>query len=267
MAQVLLDIAQNASIRSMRVDGEDRFSVLDFITYVCPGRCRSYAAQTWFHMTSPLSRNNVPVAEYFYYRFDVQRPIDTPCMAIPGLQKLLLVLGRKASAECSDRVLECFNRVLAGDRTPIRELRAEPQIALPGAWDPQDPDAYTVQEGALVSDTITGMIGPPCDENRDARHKLQLKIQELHAKDPAKAAQKVEGWMFMGNGTMWVNATSVTKYMYTGSAENFARTQKSIFDGGDIQHKLIQVPGVRNHFKNGGFPIHPKPPALGGLRS
>jgi hypothetical protein len=43
MAEVLLDIAQNASIRGMRVDGEDRFSVLDFITYVCPGRNSSYA--------------------------------------------------------------------------------------------------------------------------------------------------------------------------------------------------------------------------------
>ena len=34
MAQVMLDIAQNASIRGMRVDGEDRFSVYDFINYV-----------------------------------------------------------------------------------------------------------------------------------------------------------------------------------------------------------------------------------------
>jgi hypothetical protein len=34
MAEVLLDIAQNASIRGMRVDGVDLFSLLDFITYV-----------------------------------------------------------------------------------------------------------------------------------------------------------------------------------------------------------------------------------------
>jgi hypothetical protein len=37
MAEVLLDIATNASIRGMRVDGVDLFSVLDFIAYVCPG--------------------------------------------------------------------------------------------------------------------------------------------------------------------------------------------------------------------------------------
>jgi hypothetical protein len=47
MAQVLLDIAQNASIRGMRVDGVDLFSVLDFIAYVCPGRNPIYSTQTW----------------------------------------------------------------------------------------------------------------------------------------------------------------------------------------------------------------------------
>ena len=37
IAHVMLDIAQNASIRGMRVDGEDRFSVYDFMNYVsCP---------------------------------------------------------------------------------------------------------------------------------------------------------------------------------------------------------------------------------------
>jgi TPP-dependent pyruvate/acetoin dehydrogenase alpha subunit len=43
MAQVLLEIAQNASIRGMRVDGVDLFSVYDFIKYVCPGHNSIYA--------------------------------------------------------------------------------------------------------------------------------------------------------------------------------------------------------------------------------
>jgi hypothetical protein len=43
-------------------------------------------------------------------------------MTILGLQKLLLILGSKAAVELRDRVLECFNRVLAGDRTLIREI-------------------------------------------------------------------------------------------------------------------------------------------------
>jgi hypothetical protein len=160
-------------------------------------------------------------------------------MAIAGLQKLLFILGTRVTSECGNRALECFYQVLAGDRTRIRETERRElvqgaaqgpeqgaeqgpeqgpaqQIALPGAWDPQDPNAYTVQEGVFVSDILTGMLGPPCDENRDASHKLQLKIQELHAKDPAKAAMKVEVWSFKGDGTMWVNTTSVIKYIYTG---------------------------------------------------
>ncbi len=43
-------------------------------------------------------------------------------MPILGLQKLLLILGSKAAVEFRDRVLECFNRVPAGDRTLIREI-------------------------------------------------------------------------------------------------------------------------------------------------
>ena len=59
MAEVLLDIAQNASIRGMRVDGVDLFSVLDFIAYVCPGRNRSYASTLWFRLISNELQNEV----------------------------------------------------------------------------------------------------------------------------------------------------------------------------------------------------------------
>jgi hypothetical protein len=52
MAQVLLDIAQNASIRGMRVDGVDLFSVLDFVMYVCPGHNCKYATQMWNRLIS-----------------------------------------------------------------------------------------------------------------------------------------------------------------------------------------------------------------------
>ena len=295
MIETTLVIDQNTSLRGMRVDGEERFSVLDFITYVCPGRNPNYASVTWFAMTSPSSKTNVAVPEYFYYKFHKQNNINTPCMAIAGLQKLLFILGARVTSECGNRALECFYQVLAGDRTRIRETEplglvqgaaqgpeqgaeqgpeqgaeqgpeqgaeqgpaqgAEQgpaqgpaqQIALPGAWDPQDPNAYTVHEGALVSDILTGMLGPLCDENRDAYHKLQLKIQELHAQDPARAAMKAEVWMFKGDGTMWVNTTSVIKYIYTGSADNFSRTQQRLFKDAMMPHKLLQVPKVKTTF-------------------
>ena len=301
MIETTLVIDQNTSLRGIRVDGEDRFNVHDFIRYLCPGRNPNYAAGAWFEITSQKSGSNVPVPEYFYCKVDGKQGRSTPCTAIAGLQKLMFILGTRVSSECGNRALECFTRVIAGDRTSIREINnyftqddlvpgtekdteqdteqdapqgPAQQIALPGAWDPKDPNAYTVHQGALVSDILTGMLGPLCDENRDASHKLQLKIQELHAKDPARAAMKVEVWVFKGDGTMWVNTTSVIKYIYTGNTNHFARTQKSIFDGGDIPHKLLQVPGVRTTFlflyhEFTGTKLVPssKPPPDGGLRS
>ena len=110
------------------------------------------------------------------------------------------------------------------------------------------PQNYMVQQGVLVQDVLRGMLGPVCDENRDAAHKLELKIQELHAQDPAKAAIKVEMWMFQGDGSMWVNVAAFAKYLGMDANNNLARTLKRLFDGGNIPHKLLQVPGVRTTF-------------------
>ena len=122
-------------------------------------------------------------------------------------------------------------------------------MALAKTWASHDVDASMVQEGERVSNILMGMLGPPCDENRDASHKLQLKIQELHAKDPAKAAMKVEVWVFKGDGKHWVNTTSVIRYIQTGDINNIARLQQSLFARALVPHKLIQVPGVRNDFE------------------
>ena len=70
MAHVMLDIAQNASIRGMRVDGEDRFSVLDFITYVCPGRNSSYAKTVWKRLISNDSDNSLEVVSQVVPKWD-----------------------------------------------------------------------------------------------------------------------------------------------------------------------------------------------------
>ena len=105
---------------------------------------------------------------------------------------------------------------------------------------------YTVAEGAPVHQILKEMLGPRCDENRDASHQLELKIQALHAAEPAKPNMKVETWTFHGDGTTWVNATSVFKYMYAGT--NFARTLKRQFDNCHVPHKFLEVQGVRTIF-------------------
>jgi hypothetical protein len=107
---------------------------------------------------------------------------------------------------------------------------------------------YTVAEGAPVSEILKDMLGPRCDENRDASHQLELKIQALHAGDSAKPNMKVEMWTFNGDGTVWVNATSIFKYIYTGTRDNFSKMQKSHFQNTNIPHKLLEVPGVRTIF-------------------
>jgi hypothetical protein len=123
MAQVLLDIAQNASIRGMRVDGEDRFSVYDLMNYVCGKDSKStYAHRTFARISESSDIQTDVCTNYTNIKFTGKGQKPTPCMTILGLQKLLLILGTKASAEFRDRVLECFNRVLAGDRTLIREI-------------------------------------------------------------------------------------------------------------------------------------------------
>ena len=45
---------------------------------------------------------------------------------------------------------------------------------------------YTVAEGAPVQQILKDMLGPRCDENRDASHQLELKIKAIHAGDSAK---------------------------------------------------------------------------------
>jgi hypothetical protein len=122
MAEVLLEIAQNASIRGMRVDGVNLFSVLDFLSYVCPERTSNNVKVMWHRLENEFSSDVVTKCNYLKFNGKGQR--NTPCMTILGLQKLLLILGNKAAVEFHDRVLESFNRVLAGDRTLIREITA-----------------------------------------------------------------------------------------------------------------------------------------------
>ena len=94
MAEVLLDIAQNASIRGMRVDGVDLFSVFDFITYVCPGKNRYYASTLWYRISheSQCGQNDhtaemTATPKFQMCKFTGERQRNTPL----GLKKLLLI--------------------------------------------------------------------------------------------------------------------------------------------------------------------------------
>jgi hypothetical protein len=127
------------------------------------------------------------------------------------------------------------------------QLAAVSAVSAVSAASMLDHRNYTVAEGAPVQQILKDMLGPRCDENSDASHQLELKIQALHAAQPAKKEMKVEMWTFHGDGTTWVNATSIFKYIYTGASDNFSRMQKSNFQNTNIPHKLLEIAEVRNH--------------------
>jgi len=171
MAEVLLDIAQNASIRGMRVDGVDLLSVLDFIAYVCPGRNPAYSKTLWNRWISNdfLKSQNLTFVfpEFHMCNFSGKQRKNTPCMSILGLQKLLLILGSKAAVEFRDRVLGCFNRVLAGDRALIREITANAA---------QDGPVQQIARAALAEQAAEDRIeAGECLELELAERRLALK--------------------------------------------------------------------------------------------
>jgi hypothetical protein len=102
MVEVLLDIAQNASISGMRVNV---FSMLDFLKYVCHNH--SNEKMMWYSLENQMSAEEVTRSYHLKFKGRGQR--NTPCMTILGLQKLLLIMGSKTAVEFCDRVMECFN--------------------------------------------------------------------------------------------------------------------------------------------------------------
>jgi hypothetical protein len=195
----------------MRVDDVDVFSVLDFLNYVCYDR--SNVKMMWQSLENQMSAE--VITRIYHLRFNGKWQRTNPFMTILGLRNLLFMLGSKATVEFGDRVLECFNRVLAGDHTLIREITADAVENLPveqiarATMSMQDPKNYTLETGAPVQEILKGMLGPRCDENRDAFHQLELKIKELEHNDFTKKNMKVEMWTFKADGTTWVNATEI----------------------------------------------------------
>ena len=90
MGEVLLEIAQNASIRGMRVDGVNLFSVLDFLSYVCPERNSNNVRQKWHRLENEMSSD--VVTKCYYCKFKGQGQRNTPCMNILAGSSLLPTL-------------------------------------------------------------------------------------------------------------------------------------------------------------------------------
>jgi hypothetical protein len=121
-----LELTRNkvASIRGMRVDGVDLFSVYDFIKYVCPGHNSIYARQLWNRAISHDKWAHV-VKKCHKLKFEGKGQRKTPCMTIYRLQKLLLILGIKAAVEFHWAAIEAVGRVVAPTGEPPGERKDE----------------------------------------------------------------------------------------------------------------------------------------------
>ena len=107
------------------------------------------------------------MSKWHNLKFNGKGQKNTPCMSILGLQKLLLILGSKAAVEFRDRVLECFNRVLAGDRTLVREITANAA---------QDGPVQQIARAALAEQAAEdGIEAGECMELEVADRRLVLK--------------------------------------------------------------------------------------------
>jgi hypothetical protein len=106
---------------------------------------------------------------------------NTPC-AILGLQKLLLILGSKAAVEFRDRVLESFNRVLAGDRTLIREITANAARDGPVQQIARAALADQAAEDRAAIEAVGQVVAPPSElvefELAERRFDLKRKTED-----------------------------------------------------------------------------------------
>ena len=70
------------------------------------------------------------VTDCYYCQFPGERQKSTPCMTIRGLQRLLMILGRKVAAEFREIVEGVFTRYMAGDTSLIEEVRDNAAVQL-----------------------------------------------------------------------------------------------------------------------------------------
>lgn len=127
------------------------------------------------------------------------------------------------------------NIVLYGPERQIQRILKSSEQSM------QDPKNYTVSEGAPVQEIIKGMLGPLCDVNSDAHHKLALNIQELHDGESAKKEMKVETWKLKGG----VPDKITTCFCFAGDMADVFGIDTSViadFDKNAVIEKLVDGP-------------------------
>ena len=103
-------------------DGQEVFSIIDFMKLVCKGKSDNYAGRLWPHLENKPELEGLVVIVPFPIKSPKspykQPPIPTrpgPATTRVGLQKLLLVLGDKVKDEFRQVDDSALNRFMVGD--------------------------------------------------------------------------------------------------------------------------------------------------------
>ena len=110
-------------------DGQEVFSIIDFMKLVCKGKSDNYAARLWPSLQNLPEMDGLVVVVPLRIKTSkspykqpppVLRP--GPATTRAGLQKLLLVLGDKVKDEFRQVDDNAFTRFMAGDRSRFIDL-------------------------------------------------------------------------------------------------------------------------------------------------
>jgi len=103
-------------------NGEQVVSAFDFMTKICKYQ-DSAARKEFGRLTKEDSVYKEEILAYCrYLKFPGTGQRDTPCMTIPGLQRLTMILGNKIAVEFRKIVSDTFTRVVAGDQSMIEVI-------------------------------------------------------------------------------------------------------------------------------------------------
>jgi len=181
MSDLVLRIAGDATVRgTITSDGEQVFSVYDFINLVCQ-KNGTYAHNAWARLKdadSNLKEGDGFKMEILHYHADslsstVQtRRRVTPVMTLRQLQRLLLKLENKVASDFRLIVEGVFTRYMAGDRSMLEEIQANAVSTAP---------IHQAYRQALAQEPVVDSAG--------TKRQLELEIEErLLALDERKLA-------------------------------------------------------------------------------
>jgi len=192
MSELLLRLAEDATVRgTITSDGEQVFSVYDFINLVCQ-KNGTYAHNAWARLKdadSNLKEGEGFKMEILRYHGDsltstVQtRRRVTPVMTLRQLQRLLLKLENKVASDFRLIVEGVFTRYMAGDRSMLEEIQANAVSTAP---------IHQAYRQALAQEPVVDSVGAKRQLDRE-QALLELEIQERkQALEEKKARMPVE---------------------------------------------------------------------------